>query len=387
MGMGAGMRKRVRIGLIVAIIALIFAFVVDAEDTVNVSNIDTVNTVDTVSNVNIANDADTVNIVDTINNVNIANVVDTVGNVNTVNYVDTAINKRPPPPMISNDPPQLSGAYWGFGLGLSLGTVPVFPLWQKNFPDSLSRIGLSPAFAADAEKGDTALLRYRVIESPDKFNNTAPFHLSLYSINEKQIFSLTLSFFRNSKEFQSELSVNSDDAVRRISVLERLVYYSLSMEAAGRWFLPQAFFSIDGWQQTLITLAAGASPVNFVRESEIKTNLNSDDARMRLVADSAKKTFAALSGNGLSLSWRAGMSATYRYPSGYGLEFGVFYCGAYTSHFYSDGVRLTEAHFKTRGTDLNAESVVNGKPLSFISSQAEFRAILLVPTKKSQKDI
>ena len=105
-----GMPKRVRTGgLIVAVITLTFAFAVDAEDNVNAGNIDTVNTIDTVNNVNIANDADTVNIVDTVNNVNIANVVDTVSNVNTVNDVDTAISKRPPPPMISNDPPQLSG--------------------------------------------------------------------------------------------------------------------------------------------------------------------------------------------------------------------------------------------------------------------------------------
>jgi len=214
--MGMGIRKRVRIGLIVAAFALIFAFVVDAEMLVNaVSDVDTVNNVNTVNTVS---DVDTINNVYTADNVNesINDSSDTARHVDnydklTVSTTDadkdsSSVSKRPPPPMISNDPPQLSGAYWGFGLGLSVGTVPVFPMWQKNFPDSLSRLGLSPAFAADAEKGDTALLRYRVIESPDKFNNTAPFHLSLYSVNEKQIFSLTLSFFRNSKEFQSELS-------------------------------------------------------------------------------------------------------------------------------------------------------------------------------------
>jgi len=332
--MGMGIRKRVRIGLIVAAFALIFAFVVDAEMLVNaVSDVDTVNNVNTVNTVS---DVDTINNVYTADNVNesINDSSDTARHVDnydklTVSTTDadkdsSSVSKRPPPPMISNDPPQLSGAYWGFGLGLSVGTVPVFPMWQKNFPDSLSRLGLSPAFAADAEKGDTALL---------------------------------------------------------------LVYYSASIEAAGSWAIPPLFFNIDDYQRTSLTIALGASPIGFVRESEINANSNfNDDARMSSVADSVRKAFATLSGNGLSLSWRIGLSAIKRYPSGYGAEFGLFYSGSYSNYFYSDGVRLTEDHIKTRGADLNAENVVGGKPLSFLSSQAELRVTVLVPTRKRDTD-
>jgi len=107
---------------------------------------------------------------------------------------------------------------------------------------------------------------------------------------------------------------------------------------------------------------------------------------MSSVADSVRKAFATLSGNGLSLSWRIGLSAIKRYPSGYGAEFGLFYSGSYSNYFYSDGVRLTEDHIKTRGADLNAENVVGGKPLSFLSSQAELRVTVLVPTRKRDTD-
>jgi len=209
-----------------------------------------------------------------------------------------------------------------------------------------------------------------------------PFCLSLYNIGETRTYSFTVSFFRNSKAFQSELTAGSDTAARRIGVLEKLDFYSASVEAAVRWAIPADFFSIDGTQQTSLTLTLGASPINtFTRESEIKTTFDGGDARMQSVADSAKRAFAALSGNGLSLSWRIGVSTIKRYPSGYGAEFGLFYSGAYSGYFYSDGVRLTEEHIKTRGADLNADGVINGRPLSFLSNQAEFRATLLVPPK------
>jgi len=376
------MRIRKTVNICLTAAAFAFAFAVNAENAVNVSDVD----VDSVGNVNIVNDVDTVNNTITSDR-------DTAGHddiksgfaASTFAGKDSStIGRRPLPPKISDEPPLLLGAHWGLGMGLSVGTVPIFPMWQKYFPDSLRLLGLSPTFAADS--GDGALLRYRVTESPDPFNFTTPFCLSVYSIGESRVYSFTVSFFRNSKEFQSELSLSPDSTGRRINTLERLVYYSVSIEAAGRWAIPQDFFSIDGTQQTLLTIALGASPVNFTRESELKTNFD-NDTRMSAVADSAKKTFAALSGNGLSLSWRIGISAIKRYPSGYGAEFGIFYSGAYSNYFYSDGIRLTEDHIKTRGVDLNAENVINGKPLSFISSQLEFRVTVLVPTnKKRDKD-
>ncbi len=316
---------------------------------------------------------DTVNIVDTFDNIN---AVDTV-------YKDSsATGKRSAHPKTNDEPPRLSGAHWGFGVGLSVGVVPIFHIWQRHLPDSLRHIGLSPAFAADTV-ADAATLRYRVTELPDAFNFAVPLSISLYNIGEKRVFSLTVSFFRNVKEFQSTLSIDSDVATRRIDILERLTYYSASIEAALRWTIPPIFFSINGSQQTLLTVALGASPVNaFTREDEIQTDFDDGDARMRAVADSVGKTLSALSGNGLSLSWRIGISVVKRHQSGYGSEIGLFYNGSYGGRFYSDGVRLTESHIKTRGADLNAQNVINGKPLSFLSNQAEFRATLLVPTRR-----
>jgi hypothetical protein len=363
-------RKRVNICLTLTA-AFIFAFAnaVNADDIVNNGDTDTV----TVSGIN---SVDTINVIDTINTANAVNTVDAIGNID--NDSSAIANKRQTAPKINDDPPPLSGAYWGFGIGLSVGAAPIFQTWQRRFPDTF----LSPAFAADTAAGDANPLRYRVTESPDAFNFTLPLNLSLYSIGEKQVFSLSISFFRNAKEFQSTLDI-ADTVTRRIDILERLSYYSASIEAAARWSIPPAFFSIDGSQQTLLTIALGASPINsFTRESEIQTNFDDGDKRMRAAADSADRTFSALSGNGLSLSWRIGVSVIKRYRSGYGAEFGLFYSGAYSNRFYSEGVRLTEEHIKIRGTDLNSESVTKGKPLSFLSNQAEFKATLLAPANK-----
>jgi len=370
------------------------AFILASAAAVNAQNI--VNIKDSlydgggVDNINTVNAIDAADAVDTVNSINTADIVDNVDTVNTVNAV-SAVNKdssaagklppRPPKPDAA-DPPLLSGAYWGFGAGLSVGTVPIFPMWQQYFPNSLRLSGLSPDFAADKNNGDTAQLLYRMIERPDAFNFAIPFRLSLYSVGEKHVFSLAVSFFRNSKEFHSTLET-ADAATRRINITERLAYYSASIEAAADWAIPSIFFSVDGTQQTFLSFALGLSPINsFTRRCEFENNFNNSDARMQSVADSVKKTFAAVSGNGLSLSWRAGVSVVKRYPSGYGAEFGLYYSGSYSGGFYSDGVRLTEDHIKTHGADLNAESVTGGKPLAFFSNQAEFRATLLVPAKK-----
>jgi hypothetical protein len=324
-----------------------------------------------------ANNADTAN-ADTTG-VNAYNASADSINADNVKIDAKSINTAKPD--LDAAPPQLSGAYWGFGLGLSVGSVPIVPMWQKHVPGVIDSLGLSPAFGADS--GDAASMRYRVTESPDAFNFTVPFSVSLYNIGETRVFSFTLSFFRNIKQFQSALSIDSDTAARRINVLETLAFYSVSIEAAGRLAIPPVFFSVDGSQQTLLTLAAGASPVNtFARESEIKTTFKDGDARMQAAADSVKKAFAAISGNGLSFSWRVGISTIKRYPSGSGIELGLFYSGAYSNYFYGDGVRLTEEHIKTRGADINAENNAGGKPLSFLSNQAEFKATFLVPTKK-----
>jgi len=372
-------RKRVNFCLTVT--AFTFAFAVYADDAVIGSTAK-----DNLPDTELSDSADTAAIprdgVDNggsaVNAVNNGDTVSTVDIIDTINKDSSAINKRLTPAKISDDPPPLSGAYWGFGIGLSVGTVPVFQMWQRHFPASF----LSPAFAADTDAGDTKTMRSRITESPDAFNFALPINISLYSIGEKRVFSLSVSFFRNTKEFQSALDI-ADTVTRRIDILEKLAYQSASIEAAARWAIPPAFFSIDGSQQTLLTIALGASPINaFTRESEIQTTFDDSDKRMQAAADSAGRMFAALSGNGLSLSWRIGISVIKQYQSGYGAEFGLFYSGAYSNYFYSEGVRLTEEHIKIRGTDLNAESVINGKPLSFLSNQAEFKATLLVPNNK-----
>jgi len=373
------MRKRVDIRLTVAA-AFILAFTATVNandvDTVNINAVDTINTntVNSVDTVDAANAANADN-VDTIS----MNITHTVGGVSAVNKDSSESGKHPPASKPDAAPPPLLGAYWGLGVGLSVGTVPIFPMWQRYFPNTLRQFGLS-----DTGSGETAPLRYNIIESPDAFNFALPFRLSVYSVGEKRVFSFSVSFFRNSKDFQSTLYI-TDTVTRRIDILERLAYYSASIEAAGNWAIPPVFFSVDGSQQTFLSLALGLSPVNaFTRECEIENDFNNNDTRMQTVADSVKKTLATISGNGLSLSWRIGISVIKRYPSGYGSELGLYYSGSYSNRFYSDGVRLTEEHIKTRGTDLNAESVTGGKPLSFLSNQAEFRATLLVPAGRKK---
>ena len=295
-----------------------------------------------------------------------------------VSTADTILNGRD---TVAAEPtPKMAGKLVGFGVGLSVGSIALFRMWQDALPTDIGGLRLSPDFGADLAAGDTALLSYASIETPDQFNFTLPFSLSLYRIKSRSAASLTATFSRNSKQFQASLSSARDSVNRRINILETLSYTTLALEATYMTAIPPAFFSIDGSEQTYLTMSVGAGPVNYLsRKGEVKGNFDEDDPRMTAVRDSVGKMFTTLSSNGMSLTWRIGISAIKNHQRGGGLEIGLYYGGSYTTYFHVDGERIPTGR-------INANHAKAGKPLSFISNRIEFKVSLMNPLRRQSGD-
>ncbi|MCL2182267.1 MAG: hypothetical protein FWB85_02205 [Chitinispirillia bacterium] len=274
---------------------------------------------------------------------------------------------------------KISGAYWGFGIGLSVGSIPVFDLWRNALPNTMPLLGITPDFGSSLVQGDTLPLRYSVSEPPDQFSFTLPFCISLHNIKEKSATAFALSFYQNSKQFQSIFQFTGDSLGRRVSIYETLSYYSLSIEAAYMREIPPVFFSIDGSQRSYLSMTICASPINtFTRDHGVKNEAPKGDPRMQALADSVSKNLAPkLTANGMSLSWRLGICAIRNQGQGSGLEIGLYYSGSYAASFQSEGAKITTGQIDPKDKDA-------GKPLSFLSNRIEFKATFLMSSNRDK---
>jgi len=277
----------------------------------------------------------------------------------------------------------------GFGAGMSIGSVPLFTLWQNSLPDSISRIGLTPDFGreTDALSGSLVNLRYVITEAPEVFNLIFPLTLSVYNMKNDRIATLGLSFFYTSKQFQSMIHPELDTLSRRVNIDQKLSLYSLSLEAGYQKAIPPAYFSITGSQQTLFSVSLAASPYNmFTRNSKIRTSVSESDMRMRAAADSARKSLSDLSSHGKALSWRLGFTTLKHYGDGGGVEMGLFYGGSYNALFYDDSYALfyNNKGSRTRKSQIYTAEDEKDKNLTFLQSKIELRITFLRSLKRGK---
>ncbi|MDR2729057.1 MAG: hypothetical protein LBB56_07975 [Chitinispirillales bacterium] len=267
----------------------------------------------------------------------------------------------------------------GLGAGMSIGSVPLFTLWQSSLPDSMRHIGLTPDFGIDNSSGDSMSLRYAVTETPEQFNIILPLTVSVYNIKNDRTAALGVSFFYTGKQFQSAIYPEPDTLNRRVNIYEKLNFYSLSLEAGYQKAIPPQYFSISGSQQTFFSVSLAASPFNmFTRSSKIKTSVPVSDERMLAAADSARKHFSHLSSNGKALSWRLGFTTLKRYGDGGAFEMGLFYGGSYNALFYNDGSRTAKSQIYSNENEKD-------KNLAFLQSRIELRITLLRSLKQKNR--
>jgi len=273
----------------------------------------------------------------------------------------------------------ISGKHYGFGAGLSLGSIPVFSMWKNALLDSLNRMNITPSFGRDSAANNTGDLRFNIIEAPEEFNFFIPFHVSMYNIKETHTASIGLSFFYNAKQSQAEIVPYLDENGRRVNIYETMKFYSLTLEAAWQVMVPQEYFSIKGQQKTFVSLALGVSPAQYItRYGDIIAT--ESDTRMQAIADTAKKTMMPdFSANGASASWRIGIGTLKRLQNGCALEMGLYYSGAYIGYFFRDGDKIMKSAIYNMGED------ERDNPISFVSNRIEFKVTYLVPVKREKK--
>jgi len=272
--------------------------------------------------------------------------------------------------------PKLSGTFFGLGFGLSIGNIPLFTMWQNALPTTLKHLDLPNTFI-DQLNNDTLPLRYSVVESPEQFNFVLPFSVSIYNVRENSVTAFSLSYFQNSKQFQSTIASGHDSLGQRVNVHEILRYYSFTIEASYHAAIPPAFFSIDNAQQSFFSLGIGVSPLNYFSR-EGAASASKANSPMQAVADSAAAKLTGLSANGMAVTWRLGINTLKGYANG-GIEMGLFYSGSYSAYFYSNGEEVTKHQIHPVDGEVD-------KPLSFLSNRVEFKVSFIRPTKRGDKE-
>ncbi|MCL2690559.1 MAG: hypothetical protein FWE57_12040 [Chitinispirillia bacterium] len=261
----------------------------------------------------------------------------------------------------------------GLGAGMSIGSIPLFTLWQNSLPDSISHIGIAPEFGRVDAVNDTFNLRYVITEAPEVFNLFFPLTAYVYNIKDDRIASLGLSFFYTSKQFQAMIHPELVDTLeRRVNIDEKLSLYSFALEVGYQKAIPPEYFSITGSEKTLFSASLAATPFNmFKRSGNVKTSVPESDERMQAVAENVRKNITDLSSNGKALSWRLGLTTLRRYNEISAVEMGLFYGGSYSALFYDkNGSR-------TRKGQIHIAENERDKNLTFLQSRIELRMVFL----------
>ena len=269
----------------------------------------------------------------------------------------------------------------GIGAGWSLGDFSVLNIWKKSLPDSLQNFGLDAySFRVEPDTtlpdslwgADTAQLKYQIKEKPNDYNMAFPIKLSFYKVRENDRFSASLSFLLVSKKFKASVLAVDDSLDRRVDIKEKMVLYSLAVEAMYGHKIPERYFSINGVERSDFVAGIGIAPLVSLKTSN-STKLYSDDLRMSAVNDSIVSALDKLTSYGISFSFRAGISTIRKLESNSALEIGISYNLNWYNYFYSNNKRIFSS-------DIDPYTK-NNKELSFFSNRFEITFSLLKNVK------
>ncbi|MFP4163188.1 MAG: hypothetical protein ACLFQB_04310 [Chitinispirillaceae bacterium] len=291
-----------------------------------------------------------------------------------------------PADSLSQKPKAPQGMLLGAGVGFSIGSIPLFTLWQKSLPDSLDHLGLDPQSgtimpdSSNSIEADTNQLSYEITEEPEVYNITLPIYLTAMHVEEDRMISVGASFLYTSKQFQTSVYPEPDTLDRRVNIREKMNFYSLALELAYKKAIPPQYFSIDGTDRAFFTAALSLSPLcAFTKESSASTSIPAEDLRMHALRDTIQSRLTPLSSFGAALSWQFGISTLKHSSNGGGLEIGLQYSGSWHSLFSNEGSKVLNRDIYYRAPKAN-------KPLSFISSRIELKVSVFRALGDDQKE-
>jgi hypothetical protein len=254
----------------------------------------------------------------------------------------------------------------GAGIGLAVGSIPVFSLWKNGLPQSLAGFDLSASsFSLPA---DTVPLAFSIRENPDVYNMVFPLSISFDRCFSQSRFGTALSFSFISKKYTSSIATTADSSLRRVDIRQQLALYTLSLDLVYGRKIPNRYFSVDGVDRTDAIIGISIVPlVALNKTSSIKSN--TQDPRFTALADSLSKGVNSFSSYGVAFGWRAGIMTLRRLSNRGGVEAGISYFGAWSGRFRTSGAPLLENQVSKTGisqTELGSVSSRLELTVSFI---------------------
>lgn len=296
------------------------------------------------------------------------------------------------PPVISpetsdgldEDTLSLTGWHLGFGIGLSLGSLPVLKLWEKSLPLSLESFGLEPQsfIRTDTSSdtlsfGDTSLLAFTEIEAPTIYNITFPLMVSIIRFRENDRFISSLGFSHISKQQKTTVFSRDDTTGSRVDIRNKLRFYSLTIDLTYSLQIPPEYFSINEFDRTGFFIGCGVSPLVSV-STIYKTDSHFDRQNERMI--DIEKSIVERSGSftcyGLSAFLKAGISTVRRLTARQSMEISV----SWSLNKYD--------YFRSNGNDVLKKEINHGHEdntkLSFLSNRLDISFSLLRRLKHKQ---
>jgi hypothetical protein len=266
--------------------------------------------------------------------------------------------------------------FWGLGAGFSLGSFPVFDVWQRGLPDSLGTFGI-PAITVikgifpNGDTLDTLHLLYDEKVPPNAYTIYFPVTFSRYfGTSEKQYTAVDLSLFLLYKKLQAE--IRDDSSTNRVSLKQSFGFYTCALWLRYQRSIPERYFTIGELRQSSISFGFDFHPLVYVRK---KNTVTVEDGSNPLFVDFKNRAAASLTESsefGLGLSWKAGISAIKKYSSNTGLEVRLLYLGQW---FIFPG---------TNETAINQNAPSNKENYSFICHRLAVQMALLRGVKKEK---
>ncbi len=273
----------------------------------------------------------------------------------------------PPPDSIRPS----NGLFLGFGAGVTLGNLPLLPLWNSSLPDSLTKLGLNEnSFNVTADTSlpdslqiaDTSMLAFRIKEHPSVYNMTFPLKLSISRIKDKSIFRASLIYSLIYKNQKSIVFAADDTLNRRIDMKQKLFLHSAALEVNYGLKISPQYFSIESIEKSYFFIGLGISPVLYLK-SIMDIDNKSEDLRMQQVENSIRESSKNLSAIGTTFTFKTGVSAIRRLSSNGVAEISLCYTLNWFDYFYNKGNRLQKSNI--------SGSIEDKGDLSFLSNRFE----------------
>jgi len=280
-------------------------------------------------------------------------------------------------------------SYFSLGVSWSVGSIPLFSLWQSSLPSKLEHLGLTTDTVGgptgEFENGDTLydtlFTDFEEKEKPDFYNLAFPVHINWnFGVTDTRYFTLSGAFSFIRKTFKA--AIVADTLGNQVKMVQSFAMYNGALELILHGTIPEEYFSITGIERTSFTLGVGTSPYIYLkRKSRVYRegggrgdNLQSPlDSVLALQAQKIRPLFDNFTASGFSITWKAGITTLKKSTPYSGIEAGLYYSGQF--YVFPD---ITENDIRS------VLEEPDNTDLSFISHRLVIRVALLRTRKKRE---